>query len=65
MILPILQYASDIWGLDEFSVSVFYRACRFYLGVGKYTPNNAVMGEWDGIFHFTTRFNQLLGFGVT
>ena len=55
MILPILQYASGIWGVDEYSPinSVFFRTCRSYLGVGKYTLNNAVLGEmgWDPPFY--------------
>ena len=44
---PILDYGSGVWGIDEFSSinSVFYRACRFFLGVGKYVSNNAMLGD--------------------
>ena len=51
---PILEYGSGVWGLDEFSSinSVFYRAGRFFLGIGKYAPNNATLADlaWDTPF---------------
>ena len=46
---PIIDYGSAIWGFKDYSKccinAVFNRACRFYLGVGKYTPNAAVQGD--------------------
>ena len=51
---PILDYGSGVWGVNEFSSinAVFYRACRFFLGVGKYAPNDAMLGDvgWDPPF---------------
>ncbi len=37
-VAPILDYGSAVWGVDEFlSIkSVFYRGCRFFLGIGKH-----------------------------
>jgi hypothetical protein len=53
-VTPILEYGSGVWGIDEFSSinSVFFRAGRFFLGVGKYAPNNATLGDlaWDTPF---------------
>ena len=50
-VAPILDYGSAIWGIDEFSSinAVFYRACRFFLGVGKYAPNDAMLGDMGWI----------------
>ena len=47
LVLPILTYAAAVWGYKSFSCinAVFNRACRFYLGVGKYTPNAAIQGD--------------------
>jgi hypothetical protein len=47
MVRPILEYASEIWGHKDYASinNVFLRAERAYLGVGKYTPNNAVVGD--------------------
>ena len=51
---PVLDYGSDVWGVNEFSSTnaVFYRACRFFLGVGKYAPNDVMLGDvgWDPPF---------------
>ncbi len=47
LVQPVLDYGAGIWGTREFSCinSVQHRACRFYLGLGKYTPNVASEGE--------------------
>lgn len=47
LVLPILTYAAAVWGYKSYSCdnAVFNRACRFYLGVGKYTPKAAVQGD--------------------
>ena len=47
LVLPILLYAAAVWGYKSYSCinAVFNRACRFYLGVGKYTPNAAIQGD--------------------
>ena len=45
MVLPVLHYGSAIWGHSQFSCinGVHNKACRYFLGVGKYTPNAAVL----------------------
>ena len=47
MVWPVISYGAAIWGTKEYSCinAVQHRACRFFLGVGKYTPNAAVNGE--------------------
>jgi hypothetical protein len=47
MVWPVLDYGAAIWGSREFSCvkAVQHRACRFHLGVGRYTPNQAVLGD--------------------
>ena len=43
----IIDYGAAIWGTQEFACinAVQYRASRFFLRVGKYTPNVAVAGD--------------------
>ena len=40
----VISYGAAVWGVKEYSVinTVQNKACRFFLGVGKYTPNAAV-----------------------
>ena len=47
LVQSIFSYGAAIWGDREFSSvnAVQNRACRFFLGVGKYTPNSAVQGD--------------------
>ena len=47
LIWPIMDYSASIWGAHDFSGvdNVFNQACRFFLGVGKYTPVAAIRGE--------------------
>jgi len=47
LVQPIITYGAAIWGLQDYSCikAVQHRAGRFYLGVGKYTPTDAVLGE--------------------
>ena len=43
----MIDYGSPIWGTREYTCinAVQNRAGRFFLGVGKYTPNIAVNGD--------------------
>ena len=43
----IIDYGVAIWGYKEFPSinAVQNRACRYFLGVGKYTPTAAVQGD--------------------
>ena len=45
--VPILSHGAAIWWIKEYSAisTVQHKACRFFLGVGKYTPNPAVNGD--------------------
>ena len=47
LVLPFIDYGSSIWGTTKRSCieAVRNRACRFFMGVGKYTPNMAVQGD--------------------
>ena len=42
-VIPIIRYGASIWGHKEYSVH--NRMCRYFLGVGKFTPNAAVQGD--------------------
>lgn len=67
----VISYGSPIWGYKTFSTinAVQNRACRFFLGVGKYTPNSAVqrdMGwklpedkQWVQVSHLWCRINNM------
>ena len=47
LVWSIISYDAAIWGTKEYSCinAVQNRAVRFYLGVGKYTPNLSVIGD--------------------
>ena len=47
MILPILTYASEIWGYKKYDCleRVQQFACRVFLGVSSKAPNVTVLGE--------------------
>ena len=43
LVQPIIDYGAAVWGATEFSCihAVQHRACRYFLGLGKYAPNGA------------------------
>ena len=47
VVWPVINYSAPIWGFRSYSCIdvVHNRVMRFYLGFGKYTPNDAVAGE--------------------
>ena len=47
IVSPVVEYGAAVWGTKNYACinAVQHRAGRFFLGVGKYTPNNAVMGD--------------------
>ena len=71
LVVPIIQYGAAIWGTKSFSGidAIHNRACRFFLGVGKYTPNAAVQGDmgwplpiyhqWSAIIRFWKRLEGM------
>ena len=46
-VLPVITYGAAIWGQKQYSCidAVHNRACRYYLGVNRYTPNAAIHGD--------------------
>ncbi len=52
LIQTVIDYGAGIWGTRNFSCikSVQYKACHFFLGVGKYTPNTAIEGKMEWTF---------------
>ena len=47
MVVRIMRYGASIWGHKEYDCinAVHNRMCRFFLGVGKFTPSAAVQGD--------------------
>lgn len=57
----VISYGTAIWGHKQFKCkdAIQNYACRFFLGLGRYAPNSAVIGDmgwpqmhvkqWDGI----------------
>lgn len=47
LVLPVIHYCSSLWGVKEYSCinAVHNKACRYFLGVRKYTANAAVQGD--------------------
>ena len=47
LVWPIIDYGAAIWGFTKYSCSntVHHRTCKFFIGVGKYTPNAAINRE--------------------
>ena len=47
VVWPVVSYGAAVWGFKSFScINVVHnRAMRYFLGVGKYTPNTALAGE--------------------
>lgn len=58
---PIDEYGDTIWGCKNFSFinAIQMRACRFLLGVGKYTPNLAVMGYMGWVPFYNTQWKEI------
>ena len=46
-VVPVITYASSIWGCENFSCisAVQNRAARYFMNVGIHTPNAAVLGD--------------------
>ena len=71
MVWSVIDYGAAIWGTREYACinAVQNRAERFFLGVGKYTPNAAVNGDvgwsppiikqWKSVLKQWLRLNSL------
>ena len=51
LVQSIIDYSSSVWGTKPYTCisAVQNKACRYYLGLGRYAPNTAVNGDmgWD------------------
>lgn len=58
----VISYGASIWGTREYSCvsAVQHRACRFFLGVGKFTPNAAVEGDMGWLPQEVRQWNCVL-----
>ena len=58
----VIDYGAAIWGTKEYSVinTVQKKACRFFLGVGKYSPNTAVNGDMGWILPHIKQLKTVL-----
>ena len=69
LVWPVISYGAAIWGTRDFSCinAVQNRAIRSFMGVGKYTPNDAIQGDmgwrppsvkqWTCVFRHWARCN--------
>ena len=52
-VMGIINYGAAVWGTKAFRCinSIQLKAARFFLGVGRYTPNSGVLGDvgWDPV----------------
>jgi hypothetical protein len=64
VVWPVINYGACIWGIRSFSCinAVHNRAMRFFLGVGKYTPNDAVAGEMAWVPPIVRQWKTVAGY---
>ena len=66
MVWSVVNYGAALWGIRHFNCinSIQLRAARYFFGVGRYTPNVAVMGDtrWKPTLarQWVTAINQWL-----
>ncbi len=53
LVQPVINYGAAIWGTKEYSciAAIQNRACRYYMGLGKYAPNVALEGDMGWFNH--------------
>lgn len=71
LVWPVISYGASIWGTRSFSCidSVQHKAIRFFMNVGKYTPNDSLNGDmgwkpmivkqWTSIFRHWSRCKDM------
>ena len=66
MVQSTLNYGAPIYGTSAFSCidAVQNRACRYFLGLGKYAPNTVINGDRDWSIHSKNSGFVLLGTGA-
>jgi hypothetical protein len=64
IVFPVIAYGAAIWGTDSYSCidAVQHRAARFFLNVGKYTPNAAVEGDMGWMPMLARQWKVVSGF---
>ena len=47
MVQPVLEYGAAVWAYKDYASikAVQHRACRFFLGVGRYASSSGVIGD--------------------
>ena len=69
-VCPVIDYVAGVWGFKHYakSESVHNRAMRYFLGVHKFTPTLAIMGDmgWEPnevrwSVHMVRLWNRILG----
>lgn len=71
LVMSVIEYGAAIWGSKDFSCinAVKNRAMRFFMGVGKYTPNLSLYGDmgwmpcvikqWSCILRTWSRYTKM------
>ena len=71
LVWSVISYGAAIWGTRNFSCinAVQHRAIRFFMGLGKYSPNDAINGDmgwkpqcakqWSCVFRNWARCNVM------
>ncbi len=71
MVQPVIDYGATVWGVNEYShiMTIQHRAGQYFLGFGRYAPNNAVVGEmgwnhpsehlWECVFRQWRRLSMM------
>ena len=71
LVWSVISYGAAVWGTKEFSCinAVQHRAIRFFMGLGKYAPIDAINGDmgwkpasvkqWSCVFRHWTRCNGM------
>ena len=69
-VCPVLDYVAGVWGFKQYpkSEAVHNRAMRYFLGIHKFTPTLAIMGDmgWEPnevrwSMHMVRLWNRILG----
>ncbi len=71
LVLPVMMYGASVWGFKSYKKinMVQNRAAKAFLGLGKFAPNNATIGDigWSSclanqigeVYHAMLRFNDM------
>ena len=56
LVHPVLEYGAPVWAYKDYACikAVQYRAGRFFLGVGRYTPSAGIIGDlgWQPVYYY-------------